>query len=133
MKWCALVVAVLALAGCGGKQATSPPCSDAGFRDQDEELYVAQSTAQNAASTAVDPEVLRSQLRQGINALRSYVEAHPPCSDDLKEIADLESTALDGLETAAGRIETSPVPEAVRSDLVRAIAQLRRAGRELAG
>ena len=120
------------LGGCGGKKAASgPPCSDSAFRDQAEELYVAQSTAQNAATTAVDPAVLRHQLRQGIKALRTYVAAHPPCADELKQVADLENGALDDLDAAAGRIDASPASGAVRTDLVRAMARLEQAQTKL--
>jgi len=128
----ALGCAALALAGCGGKEAApGPPCSDAAFRDQAEELYVAQSTAQNAATTAVDPALLRQQLRQGIKALRSYVAAHPPCADDLKTLAEQENGALDELDAAVARIQASPVPAQVRADLVAAVAKLRQAQTKL--
>jgi len=75
--------------------------------------------------------VLRRQLRQGVKALRSYVAAHPPCADELKQVAEVENRALDDLDAAAGLIDASPVPGAVRSDLVKAMAALRQAQAKL--
>ena len=118
---------VAAAAGCGGGDgddaapATTTACSDAAFRMQDEELYVAQTTAQNAARSGIGPDELTVQLRQGIRALRARIETHPPCADDLQEIAALEAQALEGLEAAAEDLEALGPGQPVTPDVRRAI------------
>jgi hypothetical protein len=138
------VVLAIALAGCGGGDdeeasattaATTTPCSDAAFRLQDEELYVAQATAQNAARSGIGPDELTTQLRQGIRALRTHIEEHPPCSDDLQEIAALEDQALVGLEEAADALEAvepgAAVPNEVVAKLEEELGSLQDAARRL--
>jgi hypothetical protein len=143
MRTAALVLAgALLLAGCGGgDDETAPattsttPCSDAAFRMQDEELYVAQATAQNAARSGIGPDELTVQLRQGIRALRDRIEEHPPCAGDLREIAALEAQALDGLEAAVDDLETvapgEPVPEEVTAAIEVELARLQDAAGRL--
>lgn len=143
MRPLALVIgAALLAAGCGGGDgeeasapATTARCSDAAFRLQDEELYVAQATAQNAARSGIGPDDLTIQLRQGIRALRARIQEHPPCSAELQEVAQLEARALDGLEDAALDLETlepgEGVPPAVRDAIERELARLQEAGERL--
>ena len=138
MRAAVLAAALLLAAGCGGddERAAAPPCSDAAFRMQDEELYVAQATAQNAARSGIGPDELTTQLRQGIRALRTRIDEHPPCAADLQEIAELEAQALDGLEQAASELEAvppgDPVPAAVTAAIETELARLQDAQRRLA-
>lgn len=138
-----VAAAALLAAGCGGGDddtvapaTTAPPCSDSAFRLQDEELYVAQATAQNAARSGIGPDELTLQLRQGVRALRSRIEQHPPCAVELQEIAALEAQAVDGLEAAAEQLAElepgEPVPPAVRQAIERELARLQDAARRLA-
>jgi hypothetical protein len=123
----AVATVVAVLAGCGGDGDASAPadCSDRAFRAQDEELYVAQATVQNAL--AVPGAAASQQLRQGARVLRRYVDAHPPCSDELRDAADLEGDALDAIDDAA----RSPGSADARAALERALGDLREAGRRI--
>jgi hypothetical protein len=120
-----LTAAAAALAGCGGERPASQGCSDRAFRAQDEELYVAQATVQNAL--AAPGAAAAQQLRQGARVLRRYVDANRPCSDDLRDAAELELGALDAIEDAA----RSPGAARARAALERALADLREAGRRI--
>jgi hypothetical protein len=128
----ALAAAFLALAGCGGggggdaKPAAN--CSDRTFRAQDEELYVAQTTIQNALAAPGGTQAA-AQLRQGARLLRTYVDAHPPCGDELRDAADLEQDALDGVDDAAAKLADDPSSAEARTALESALADLREAGR----
>ena len=106
-----LVVLVLALvaAGCGGgggeATTTSVPCSDAGFRAQDEELYVTKTAVANAQGGG-DPAMLLLDLQRAERALGGYLDAHPPCAEDLRDIEANERTALDELSLAIAALES---------------------------
>ena len=139
-------VAALALAGCGGdgdgEEAAQPTtgapaagCSDAAFRNQAEELYVVQATAQNAAAGSAGAVELADQLEAGIAALRGYLEAHPPCADELRDLAERERGALDRLDAALVdlRSPTGTAPDDVRVSLDEARAELAAVERELVG
>ena len=96
----ALIVAILA--GCGGGNA-SLPCDDATFRAQDEEVYVALVTAQNARAGGA-PAIIALDLRRGAAALERVL-ATPPCDDKLVQIAEQERRAVVLLGEAADAIE----------------------------
>ena len=86
-----LVVAlVLVAAGCGGgrdEQTVTVACNDAAFRAQDEELYVTKTAISNAIGGAGEPAALLLDLRRARKALATYLDAHPPCADDLAAVA----------------------------------------------
>lgn len=107
MRGCrrASVGAFLALpllaAGCGGQSAG--PCDDAAFRAQDEEVYVAIATAQNAQAGGTTATVVQD-LRRAAAALEGALETRP-CDEKLAALADREREAAGHLDTAADRIE----------------------------
>ena len=92
------------------------------FRAQDEELYVAQTTIQNVLASPSGAQAV-AQIRQGARLLRTYVDAHPPCGDELRDAADLEHDALDGADDGSSA-------EAQKT-LESALADLREAGRRI--
>jgi hypothetical protein len=123
------VVLVLALAqlaaGCGsgggGSETTvAVPCNDAAFRAQDEELYVTKAAVSNASSGGGAPSTLLLDLQRARRALGGYLATHPPCADDLLQIAATEQTALDELDAAIAALEdkqdaASHLPKALAS------------------
>ena len=124
------VVLVLALAllaaGCGsgggGSETTvAVPCNDAAFRAQDEELYVTKAAVSNASGGGGAPAILLLDLQRARRALGGYLAAHPPCADDLLQIAETEQTALDELDAAIAALEDK---QAAASHLSRALASL---------
>lgn len=125
-----------------GEEAAQPTtgapaagCSDSAFRNQTEELYVVQATAQNAAAGSAGAVELADQLEAGIAALRGYLEAHPPCADELRDLAERERGALDRLDAALVdlRSSTGAVPADLRVSLDEARAELAAVERELVG
>jgi len=124
----------LALAGCGGggggEAKPAENCSDRVFRAQDEELYVVQTTIRNALVAPRDAQAL-AQLRQGARLLRTYVDAHPPCGDELRDAANLEHDALDDVDDAAGTLARDPTSTEAQKTLQSALADLREAGRRI--
>jgi hypothetical protein len=105
----AFAFALLA-AGCGGGESggettVAVPCNDAAFRAQDEELYVTKAAVSNASGGAGAPAILLLDLQRARRALGGYLAAHPPCADDLLEIAATEQTALDELDAAIAALE----------------------------
>jgi hypothetical protein len=100
----ATALALLLVAGCGGggadEQAITVPCNDTGFRNQDEELYVTQTAVSNARGGQGDPKLLLLDLRRARNALAGYIEVHPPCADDLADVAATEHDAIASLDDA---------------------------------
>lgn len=96
------------------------PCDDAAFRDQSEQLYVAIATAQNALAPGAPPTVV-ADLRKGADVLGAHLDAHPPCADDLQELADREREALGRLEAAVTALESG---EGASDDLDAAVAAL---------
>ena len=97
-----LVVAlVLVAAGCGGgkdEQTVTVACNDAAFRAQDEELYVTKTAVSNAIGGAGERAALLLDLRRARKALGTYLDAHPPCGDDLVAIAATEQKAIGSLD-----------------------------------
>ena len=77
-----------------------------------------------------DPQAL-AQLRQGARLLRAYVEAHPPCRDELRDAADLEAGALDDVDDAAATIADAPSSTEAQEKLQSALADLQEAGRKI--
>jgi hypothetical protein len=131
----ALAALGLAAAGCGGGgggggggQAAN--CSDQVFRAQDEELYVAQATVQNALGSPGSTDLV-AQLRQGARLLRTYVDAHPPCDDDLRAAADLERGAATAIGEAADELQASPGSDAATAKLGQALRDLQEASRRI--
>ena len=105
----ACALAVLA-GGCGGgdgggETIVAVPCNDAAFRAQDEELYVTEAAVSNASGGGGAPATLLLDLQRARRALGGYLAAHPPCADDLREIAATERTALDELDAAIAALE----------------------------
>ena len=100
------------------------------FRAQDEELYVAQTTIRNALVSPRDAQAV-AQLRQGARLLRTYVDDHPPCGDELREAAELEHDALDDVDDAAAMLAEDPSSAEARSSLEVALADLVDAGRAI--
>jgi hypothetical protein len=97
---------VLVAAACGGDggDANAVPCDDAAFRNQSEELYVAIATAQNASAPGAADAVV-ADLRKGVTVLGDYLDAHPPCADDLRELEKREREALAALDEAVAALE----------------------------
>lgn len=116
----ALAAAALLAAGCGGA-GPGPACDDAAFRNQSEELYVAIATAQNVAAASPPTPALLDDLRKGVGVLSDHVEAHPPCTEELQELAEREREAIGLLESALAR---SGQGEDATSDLTAAIELL---------
>ena len=129
----AVAVAALALAliatgcggGIGGETTAAVPCDDAAFRAQDEELYVTKTAVSNAGEggAGASAAVLRD-LQRARKALGDYLAAHPPCADDLQQIAAMEKTALDELDAAITALERR---DDAGSNLTKALASLRSA------
>ena len=99
------LVLVLALAlvttGCGGggdEQTVTVACNDVAFRAQDEELYVTKTAISNAIGGAGEPAALLLDLRRARKALGTYLDAHPPCADDLAAVAASEQDAIGSLD-----------------------------------
>ena len=104
----AVVVLVLLLAGCGGGgdgSGSAVPCDDAGFRAQDEELYVTQATVSNAIGGGGDPATLLLDLRRARTALAGYIDTHAPCDDVLVGIATTEREAITELDQAIAELD----------------------------
>ena len=107
----ALVAASLTLlaAGCGGgggdEQTVTVACNDAAFRAQDEELYVTKTVVSNAIGGAGDPATLLLDLRRARKALAAYLEAHPPCADDLAAVATTDQKAIGSLDEAIDALD----------------------------
>jgi len=72
-----------------------------------------------------------AQLRQGARLLRTYVDAHPPCGDELRDAADLETGALDDVDDAAATLADDPSSAEAQRTLESALADLREAGRRI--
>lgn len=102
----ALVVAVAAVAaGCGGDETTArTACDDAPFVAQDEELYVALVTVQNAAAQAGPPGTLADDLRRGADALAAIVDEAVPCDERLVELRDAERVSIEAMRAAADEL-----------------------------
>lgn len=93
----------LAVSGCGGGNP-SVACDDAAFVGQQEEVYVALATAQNAAAAPGGPTVI-ADLRRGADLLARWIEEHPPCDGKLVELAAREREAVARLRSAADALE----------------------------
>jgi hypothetical protein len=96
-----VVALVLVAAGCGGggdEQTVTVACNDAAFRAQDEELYVTKTAISNAIGGAGEPAAVLLDLRRARKALGTYLDAHPPCADDLAAVADTEQKAIGSLD-----------------------------------
>jgi hypothetical protein len=110
----ALAALTLLAVGCGGgKDDGSAPgaaCDDRAFRGQDEELYVVQATISNAIGGGGDPATLQLDLRRGRAALADYVEAHPPCAEELKAIEEREIAAIAALDDALAALDEGDDP-----------------------
>ena len=124
----AFAFALLA-AGCGGggggdATTAAVPCNDAAFRAQDEELYVTRTAISNASGGGGAPAALRLDLRRARKALGDYLDAHPPCADDLRGIAVTEQAAIDELDAAIGALVDK---EDAGSHLSKALAALQSA------
>ena len=104
-----VLVLVLLLAGCGGGSGddtgSSVPCDDAGFRAQDEELYVTQATVSNAIGGGGDPATLLLDLRRARTVLAGYLDTHAPCDDLLVGIATTEREAITDLDQAIAELD----------------------------
>ena len=124
-----LVALAVAAAGCGGDNATTA-CDEAAFRAQDEELYVAQVTVQNAIGGGGDPAVLLLDLRRARTALAGYLDRNPPCADSLAEVGATEREAIAALDEAAAALESG---EDADEPLARALRALEEAQRALSG
>ncbi|MSO96253.1 MAG: hypothetical protein EXQ81_10785 [Thermoleophilia bacterium] len=128
-----LVVAVVLLVGCGGKGSNADPatpCSDASFRAQDEELYVARATVSNAIGGGGAADTVLLDLRRGRDILAEYVEEHPPCDGALKLIATREEGAVAVIDEAVAALEEGS--DAVPS-LARALEELDSVQKSLMG
>lgn len=128
-----LVVGLTLLAaGCGGgsEKTASVPCSDSGFRRQDEELYVTKTVVSNTINSSREPAADLLDLQQGRRALADYLAAHPPCAEDLLGIAATEQSALDDLDAAIAALEKE---EDAGAHLSQALASLRTAQSALMG
>lgn len=102
----ALVVAAVA-AGCGGDGTTArTACDDAPFLAQDEELYVALVTVQNAVARAGPPGTLADDLRRGADALAAIVDEAAPCDERFVELRDSERASIDAMRAAADELAT---------------------------
>lgn len=106
------VVLVLALlvAGCGGggggsETTAAVPCDDAAFRAQVEELYVTKAAVSNASGGGGDPAILLLDLQRARRALGGYLDAHPPCAEDLLHLAATEQTALEEIDAAIAALQ----------------------------
>ena len=127
----AVVVLVLLLAGCGGGgdgSGSAVPCDDAGFRAQDEELYVTQATVSNAIGGGGDPATLLLDLRRARTALAGYLDTHVPCDDVLVAIATAERKAITELDQAIAELDQDA---AAGVPLARALEALEAARRRL--
>jgi hypothetical protein len=100
-----LPVAVIVLAGgaCGGGSGAAP-CDDRTFLAQDEEVYVALATAQNAAASPEGPSVAED-LRRGADVLETRLDKVTPCDSDLRALAAKERKAVELLREAASALE----------------------------
>jgi len=99
---------VLLLAGCGrgGDESVSTvSCDDAGFRAQDEELYVTRATVSNAIGGGGDPATLLLDLRRARTALAGYINIHAPCDEALVGIATTEKEAITELDHAIAELD----------------------------
>ncbi len=114
------------LAGCGGGGASGPPCDDAAFRDQTEELYVAIATAQNAQTPGAPPTVV-ADLKRGAEVLRVYLEAHPACDEELRALAETELEAVGKLDAAVTSLEAGDDAGPGLADAIRALGEAERA------
>ena len=72
-----------------------------------------------------------AQVRQGARLLRAYVDAHPPCGDELRDAADLEHDTLDTIDDAAATLGDDPSSADAQEALQSALADLREAGRRI--
>ena len=104
-------LALLLVASCGGgggdEGAFTVPCNDAAFRNQDEELYVTQTAVANAIGGQGDSKLLLLDLRRARKALATYIEAHPPCADDLADVAATERDAIGSLDDAIAALSAA--------------------------
>ncbi len=119
-------------AGCGGgdgggETTVAVPCNDAAFRAQDEELYVTKAAVSNASGGGGAPATLLLDLQRARRALGGYLAAHPPCADDLRDIAATEQTALDELDAAIAALEDEQDAAAAPDQGARVAASRRRA------
>ena len=117
----AILAAVALLAGCGGDDTTEP-CDDAAFRAQDEELYVAIATAQNAQAGG-DTATAVQDLRRAATAVRGAL-ATRPCDDELATLADREQEAADQLDTAADQLEAGEDPTEALTAATRTLTEI---------
>jgi hypothetical protein len=100
---------LLVAAGCGGgggdAQTVSVACDDAAFRAQDEELYVTKAAVSNTIGAAGDSAALLHDLRRARKALTTYLDAHPPCADDLAAVDATERKAIASLDEAIDALD----------------------------
>ncbi len=116
------VALTLLAAGCGGNDrgsAPDVPCDDIAFRAQDEELYVVQATISNAIGASGDPATLELDLRRGRAALANYVDAHPPCAEELKAIEQRELEVVAALDDALSALDEGTDPTASLEEALR--------------
>lgn len=107
----ATLLCVVTVAGCGGETDRSA-CDDDAFRAQDEALYVAQATADNAARGGAPVAVLVTDLRAGAMALEAAVDAAAPCDEALVELGRRERDAVAGMRAAARQLEEGDTGQA---------------------
>ena len=91
---------------------------------------MAQTTVQNALTAPGSAELV-AQLRQGARLLRAYVDAHPPCAEQLRAAADLELGAVTGMDDAAAKLESSAGSDAAAAKLGQALRDLQDASRQI--
>ena len=97
------VFLILLGAGCGGggdEKTVTVACDDAAFRAQDEELYVTKTSVSNAIGGQGDAALLLRDLRRARTTLTTYLDAHPPCTDALRDIDANERKAIGSLDDA---------------------------------
>jgi len=66
---------------------------------------VTKTAVSNASDGGGAPSILLLDLQRARRALGGYLAAHPPCAEDLLEIAATEQTALDELDAAIAALE----------------------------
>lgn len=115
------VVALLALGGCGGGDA-SEACDDAAFVAQEPELALAQASLANAIAGAAPEQALAADLRRGADALADALSGPRPCDPELVELRETELAVLARMDVAVGAFERGE--DNPRVELTRAAADL---------
>lgn len=115
------MIALLALAGCGGDDA-SEACDDAAFVAQGAALAAAQASLANAIAGAAPEQALAADLRRGADALAEALSGPRPCDPELVELRDTELASLARMDAAVGSFERGE--DNPREELIRAAADL---------